>query len=594
MRFRKKKLFVLTAIGFSLLATGFYWYLMTDFPRRNSVLIHNGTILTMESDKAPVEAVFVKDGLIVGLGTFDQMSELKESDTDVIDLNGKTLLPGFIDSHTHPVISTFTHGMVDLSGFKHLTDAEVWQYFKAKVADFEPGQWIVCKGMDPVLVEDLKTPHIDFLDSVAPKNPVLIVSQSLHSYWANTLAFQAAGVDASTPDPTEFSFYEKDDDGKLTGYFAEQEAFQPFREVVLSAIGQDTLAQHSVDVMDDYAKNGHTSITSLGMTTTDPNVIRLYSHLSAAKPTFANQLLNLFRFLPTRKPTVRHFAFIRHDSLNLLPESPDNGDDFFKILGVKFWYDGAPYAGTMYLKDPYLDTEFNHNKLHIGCNHTGAALVSHADIRNYINACQNDGWQIAVHAQGDNAVQEIVDAFAETQTSTEHRHRLEHCLLVQESTIKQMRELNIHPSFHINHLYYYGKALRDEIIGSDRTDNMLPVQWADANELVYSLHADQPMFPSEPFSLMHTAVNRKTKEGIDIGPDQAISVQKALQALTINAAWQIKMEDKIGSIKVGKYADFVIVDQNPLIVATEELRNIKVNRTIVNGQTVFLNDDHSN
>ena len=253
--------------------------------------------------------------------------------------------------------------------------------------------------------------------------------------------------------------------------------------------------------------------------------------------------------------------------------------------------DEAPYAGTMYLKDPYLDTEFNHNKLHIGCNHTGAALVSHAEIRNYITACQNDGWQIAVHAQGDSAVQEIIDAFAETQSGEDHRHRLEHCLLVQESTLKQMHELGIHPSFHINHLYYYGKVLQDEILGSDRTDNMLPVQWAVENELVYSLHADQPMFPSEPFSLIHTAVNRKTKEGLSSGAAQAISVEQALKALTINAAWQIEMEDKIGSIKVGKYADFVIVDSNPLTTKKAELRNIKVWKTIVNGQTAFAADD---
>lgn len=587
MRSRIKKLLLLSIVSLPLVAFGFYSILMRDFPRSASMLIHNGTVITMEGDDAAVEAVFVKEGLIVGLGTFDEMSKLKETDTDVIDLQGRTLLPGFIDSHTHPLASTFMHGMVDLSGFKHQTDAEVWQYFEAQVKEFEPGQWIVCKGMDPVLVEDLKTPHIDYLDSVAPNNPVFIVSQSLHSYWANTLAFEAAGVNASTPDPTEFSFYEKDDDGKLTGYLAEQEAFQPFRDVILSVTGPKTLAQHSVQVLDDYAKNGNTTITSLGMSTTDPNVIRLYSHLSSDKPTFANQLISFLGMMPARKPMVRHFAFIRHDSLNLLPESPDNGDDFFKILGVKFWYDGAPYAGTMYLKEPYLDTQFNHDKLHISCNHTGAALISHTDVRNYINACQNDGWQIAVHAQGDSAVQEIVDAFAETQTSDDHRHRLEHCLLVQESTLKQMHELNIHPSFHINHLYYYGKTLRDEIIGSERTDNMLPVQWAKQNDLVYSLHSDQPMFPSEPFSLMHTAVNRKTKEEEKIGPDQAIDIQQALKAVTINAAWQIKMEDKIGSIKVGKYADFVVVDQNPLETPKEELRNIAVSQTIVNGQTVY-------
>lgn len=590
MRNWLKKAVTYFVIPVLLLLGGGYWMLMRDFPKTGSLLIHNGTIITMESDLPTVEALFVRDGKISGLGSFKAMQSLADANTATLDLKGKTLLPGFIDSHTHPVLSTFTHGMLDLSGFTHQSNQEVWDHFQAELKKFKPGEWVVCKGLDPVLVEDLETPRVDFLDAAAPNNPVLIVSQSLHSYWANTLAFVAAGVDAATPDPSEFSFYEKDSEGQLTGYFAEQEAFLPFRDVVLAAIGQKTLTQYSEDVLDDYAKNGHTTITSLGLTTADPNIIRLYSHLSSGQPTLANQLLSLLGFLPARKPTVRHFAFIRFDSLDLLPESPENGDDFFKILGVKFWYDGAPYAGTMYLQDPYLDTDFNHDKLHIACNHTGAALISAADIKNYITACQNDGWQMAVHAQGDSAIQEVVDAFANVGSGQEYRHRLEHCLLLQESTVQQMRELNIHPSFHINHLYYYGKALRDEIIGSDRTENMLPIHWADENDLVYSLHADQPMFPSEPFSLMHTAVNRKTKEGIDIGSQHAITVEQALRALTINAAWQIKMEDKIGSIKVGKYGDFVVVDRNPLISDKEELRTIKVLQTIVNGNTTYATD----
>jgi len=587
MRNRIQQLVKFALVPVALIVGGFYWMLMQDFPKINSLLIHNGTVVTMEPGESAIEAVFVRDGLIVGLGSLDAMSALKDADTKILDLQGKTLLPGFIDSHTHPVLSMFTYGMLDLSGFTHNSNSDVWQHFRNELKNYEPGEWVICKGLDPVLVEDLETPKIDFLDSVAPDNPVLIVSQSLHSYWANTLAFEAAGIDASTPNPSASSFYEKDSDGNLTGYFAEQDAFSPFKEVVQDAIGEQTLVQHCVSVLDDYAKNGHTSITALGLATDDPNLIRLYDHLSSGQPTFVNQLLSLFNFLPARKPTVRHFAFIRFDSPELLPESTDNGDDFFKIVGIKFWYDGAPYAGTMYIEDPYLDTDFNHDKLHIGCKHTGEALISQAEIDDYIDTYQSAGWQIAIHAQGDTAIQEIVDAFDRSKSAKEHRHRLEHCLLAQKSTIQQMRKLNIHPSFHINHLYYYGKALRDEIIGSDRTDDMLPIQWAEENDLVYSLHADQPMFPSEPFSLLHTAVNRKTKEGIEIGAHHAISVEQGLKALTINAAWQIKMEEKIGSIKVGKYADFVVVDKNPLLIAKEELRNIKVLQTIVNGQTVY-------
>ena len=150
-----------------------------------------------------------------------------------------------------------------------------------------------------------------------------------------------------------------------------------------------------------------------------------------------------------------------------------------------------------------------------------------------------------------------------------------------------MSKLNIHPSFHINHLYYYGDMLADKIIGQRRTEKMLPVRSAEQKSLVYSLHADQPMFESKPLSLLHTAVNRQTQNGKKIGDDQTVSVNSALKALTINSAWQIKMENKIGSIKVGKYADFVILDKNPFKVPQKEIKNINVLQTIVNGNTIF-------
>jgi hypothetical protein len=139
------------------------------------------------------------------------------------------------------------------------------------------------------------------------------------------------------------------------------------------------------------------------------------------------------------------------------------------------------------------------------------------------------------------------------------------------------------PSFHINHLYYYGKALRDDILGAERTARMLPVNRSRTEGLYYSLHADAPMYPEEPLSLLQTAVTRKTREGDIIGPDEAVSVMEGLKALTIYAAWQLKMEKKLGSIEPGKYADLIILDRNPLKVNPDSLRDIRVLNTFVNG-----------
>ncbi len=158
--------------------------------------------------------------------------------------------------------------------------------------------------------------------------------------------------------------------------------------------------------------------------------------------------------------------------------------------------------------------------------------------------------------------------------------------MLSEASLDKIKELNISPSFHINHLYYYGKALKNDIIGEKRADKILPVGFAQNKNIIYTMHADQPMFESKPFRLIQTAVERQTKEGDTLGFNQKITVLNGIKAMTINAAWQINMEDKIGSLKKGKYADFVILNKNPLKTPTSELENIKIINTFINGNEV--------
>jgi hypothetical protein len=559
-----------------------------DFSDGGTILFHNGTIITMEKDHKHPEAVYIENGVIKSIGKYELLKKKIFSSTEVIDLEGKTLMPGFIDSHTHPVISSFLYDMIDLSGFTHNSKEQVWSHLVNKISEYNPGEWVLCKGFDQVLVPGLTPPNMSYLDSIAPNNPLLIGSQSLHSYWANSIAFQKAGVDLSTPDPDESSYYERDSLGKLTGYIAEQAAFEPFKKIILKSLGISRLKENSLMVMKEYAKNGYTSITSMGITTSEKKVIQLYKHISSKSSNLINNLLSMIGILPKRNHTVRNFVFVRHDAPHLLPQSVSNGDDFFKIVGIKFWYDGSPYTGSMYLEEPYLDNNFTNNILHIPRGHTGKALLTKDQLSKSITKYQTEGWQIAIHAQGDIAVREILDTFdgIPSASKKDYRHRLEHCLLIDNRSIERMARMNIYPSFHINHLYYYGRALKNQLIGSSRASRMLPLKSAADNSLKFSLHADQPMFPSEPFSLLSTSVNRKTKENKIIGNKSSITVYQGLEALTIHAAWQIKMDEKIGSIRKGKYADLIVLDKNPLDANRNELRNIKVLETFVHGNKV--------
>jgi hypothetical protein len=558
-----------------------------NFTPKGSLYIYNGPVITLEENQPEANAVFVDKGKIVAVGTDPELRRYLNETTKIIDLKGNTLLPGFIDPHTHPVASSFLHGMIDLSGFTHNNQKEIWSHLESKIATYQPGEWILCKGLDVVLVDDLIPPHISYLDSIAPNNPLLIASLSMHSFWGNSLAFETAGIHRDTPNPSESSFYGKDKAGQLNGYISEQDAFEPFKIAVIKTMGNAVLKEKCVSVLDEYAKNGNTTITSMGITTDDSNVIRLYEHLSSNQTYFLNKILQKFGVLPDRKPTIRNIVYVRADADHLLPHSPNNGDDFFKIAGVKFWYDGSPYTGSMYLSEPYKPSEVNQKKIHVPIGHKGEALWNQSELTERIREYESNGWQVAIHTQGDQAIEETLDAIETAGVSKNARTRLEHCLLPRDASISKMAKLGVSPSFHINHLWYYGEALENHIIGKEWTEKILPLKKAEQADLKFSLHADQPMFKSKPLSLIHTAVNRKTRDGKTVGPANSISILDALKAMTIHAAWQIKMENKIGSITPGKYADFVILDQNPLIVAPEALKDIQVLRTIVNGNVVF-------
>jgi len=558
-----------------------------DFEQSKDRIYVSGQILTMEDELPKVEAMYVKDGKIAGLGSNQQMLNFQTADTEIVDLRNKVILPGFIDSHSHIALSAFFHNMVDLSGFTHGSNKQVWDYFKKYIKSRKPGEIIIGKGIDSILVDDLVLPTIQFLDKVSPNNPVILISQSMHTYWANSLAFEAVGVNKDTKAPSESSFYGKDADGNLSGIIIEQQAFLPFldylKEHVLTA---ENMVSSTVASVKQYAKNGNTTVVSAGLTINDEKPLRFYEHLASKDSNMINSLLTLAGIFPDREPYPRHFIYIRFDRLFLLPEEKSI-DDFFNIIGVKHWYDGSPYTGSMYLSEPYKNSELSQKDLQLALDHRGEALVSEEQLQQFIIEHHNKGWQIAIHAQGDQANEEVLRAFENTGLDfSNSRHRLEHCVLLSSSSMDRLKRLNLFPNFHINHLLYYGDALKKELLGEERANQILAIGSAKKAGLKYAMHADQPMFESKPLRLIQTAVERKTTAGEIIATDQRITIIDALKAMTINGAYSINMEDEIGSLKEGKYADFVVLDKNPLDIPTSELENINILETYINGNPV--------
>ena len=564
-------------------------FLFVDYNHANETVYFGGPILTMSDAQPRVEALYVKNGKILAAGTKAEVMQAKSRRATLTDLQGKTLLPGFFDAHGHLDLATALYGMTDISGFTHRTPEGVWNAVAQKVKATPKGEWIFCLGYDPILTKGLEPPSTAFLDSLAPDHPVALIAQTMHSYYANSKAFQAAGITAQTPDPSSSSYYGRDSSGQLTGLIVEQAAFEPFRAIMQENL-MDSFVENTHKVLAKNAQKGITSTVTMGLMTVNKNILMLYQDLSGEKVKPLHNLIRITGAFPERKPNLRHFVFLMERFSGYLPKPKNRGDDFFRFMGVKLWYDGSPYIGSMYMSRPYLASRYNLEAIHLPPGHRGEALIQPEQLEAAIRKYQSDGWQVAIHCQGDRAIAEALGAFGRVHQEAPlnaRRHRLEHLLMLPYDQIATMQEMGISPSFHINHILYYGDFLQSDILGPERTQQLLPVNQFAAKQIPFSLHADQPMYEADPLSLASTAVNRQSESGLAINPAEAVSVWEALKSITIYAAWQLKMEAKLGTLEKGKYADLVVLDKNPLETPAEAIARIQVLETIVAGNTVW-------
>ncbi len=526
-------------------------------------------VVTMDPTHARAESVLVDGDRIVAVGSRRGVEQAAARDAEVVDLGDACVLPGLVEPHTHPDLCAQCYAWVDVSGFTHKEVSGVEAALCSAVASREPGEWIFAFGLDAMLTEDIGTWGRDRLDEIAPENPVAVMIQSMHTVFVNSLAFEAAGIDESTPDPPGGGRYQRDRNGRLTGKLEEASASLPFLR--FDAPEEAELRARMWTQYQRYARAGLTTIGIPG----------LFTPIS---------MLGVFEDFSKRADVpIRTVAYMRHHQVGHTDWKPGQGNDHFRIQGVKLWYDGSPYSGTMLLDEPYVESRLCCCTLGIPAGTTGHANFTPDELVEVARRLQSEGWQVLTHAQGDRGTREILDLYEQALAGHEaedHRWRLEHCALIGATDLERAQRLGVTPSFHVNHVYYYGPELRDDIIGADRAGRLMPIGTAVAAGHRVSLHADSPMYPPEPFRLMRTAVTRRARNGEKIAPDEAIPVETALRAVTIDAAWQLFAEKEIGSLTPGKFADFTIVDANPLEIDPDDLDRIAVLGTWVGGRSV--------
>ena len=521
--------------------------------------------MTVNTEDAVAQALAMRDGVITAVGTEAEVMATKTASTQVIDLQGKTLMPGFVGAHEHPTLTAVFNGAINLSGFQYKTNAEVWAALRQGVAGVPKGQWIYAGGLDAILTPDLKIPSRTELDAIAPDNPLVLVSQTLHSFWANSRAFAEAGITRDTPDPGAGSYYERNAQGEFTGFIAESRAAQPLLKELKAPW---KLYNRYANVLDGLLANGFTSVASLGY-----NVPPLLARVAASR-----QLT----------PRIRQYFYLVEDELKYLPAQADNGNDYFKVLGLKLWHDGSPYTGSMYTSAPYLDSALGRT-LGIQAGSHGSAMIAPDALVQKLRQYTAQGWQVAIHSQGDASNRAVLQAVEQAGKlpGTAPVVRMEHGVFLPADTMPQLARLGVSPSFHIHHIKYYGEALAHSIVGLAAAQQTLPVRAAFSAKVHPTLHADTPMFPAQGFALMQTAMNRATGLGLLLNAPEAITARQALRAMTIHGAYQLRMGDKTGSLEVGKWADLQVVDRNPYDTPVAQLDQLRPSAVYVGGRLQY-------
>jgi len=533
------------------------------------MILMNGKVITVNDNFDVHEMLIIRHDTIAYSG--EEIVVDTSRDIRIINLDGRTVMPGLIEPHTHPAASAGLYQWTDVSGFTHRTAEEALNALRDKVKVTPEGEWIFGFGWDAMLLEGAYPPYKEILDDISTKHPIWIMMQSMHSHYFNSLAFSMAGITRDVENAKQGGYYEKDEFGNLTGLVTEQATLAPFIKIIpapkMEQLKYMIKAQYSM-----YHKNGITSIGVTGL-------------IDAMMPN-AEEIIHAASL--EKNASLRVFLY-RMGGRDYSQKSPLKENDFFQHLGYKYWADGSPYTGTMLLREAYEQSELNQSKLSIPQGSFGHEMLPLPIFKNLVHNDAKAQHQISIHAQGDSAcvlALDVMEHALQEKTNTDHRFRLEHLALITKSQVNQMVDLGITPSFHINHIYYYGDFLA-KIVGGKRANQFMPIGLMTAYDQPFSLHNDSPMYPPKPFLAAQTAVTRKTSNGRTLGAEYAISVEEAIRAITIYPAWQMFAEDLIGSLEVGKKADFIILTKNPLTIDPNNLSEINIEHVFVEGSQIF-------
>ena len=530
----------------------------------------NGNVLTMDAAGTVSEAVSLREGLIESVGSSEEMLALAGDNTVVVDLRGRTVLPGFIDAHGHFPGSGQTVFSADLNSppIGEVTHLSQLLERLTRLGQTRTDGWIIGHGYDDTLLAERRHPNRDDLDKVSADRPVAIIHVSGHLAVVNSAALAILGIDAESLDPEGGVIVREPDSdgGRRPNGVLEETAARAVWEYTLDLSAMDALRM-TTQAAEEYLAAGVTTASAGGMPTTVATLLGFLSQL--------NQF-------PQRVALFPLFEEVGEQLLNSSATLDSFARARVSVPRVKIIADGSIQGYTGYLSAPY------HEPYKGDADYRGYASVPREILFEQVAGLYERRIQVAIHCNGDASIEDGLDAIEYAMQQhpwPEARPLMIHAQMTREDQIARMAELGVTPSFFSAHTYYWGDRHAAIFMGPERAANMSPARWAQEAGVRFSSHLDTPVTPMLPLQAVWSQVERKSTSGTIIGPGQRIDRLSALRAVTIDAAWQVFMDDVIGSIEPGKDADLVVLSDNPL--TAPDLRSLKVDRTIIAGATVY-------
>ena len=541
------------------------------------IAFKNGSVITVNAQDEIAQAVGVKGNKIVFVGTNEEIDQLIDEKTQVIDLKGRTLMPGINDSHYHPILNgmigtDLDSAMVD-TGFAQAKDIpSVLAILKAVTETKAPGKWVSSMGFEATLLKEQRYPTLEELDAVAPNNPLQAITCNGHNAIYNSKALEYLKVYG----PEDAKKYPEGEvvvvDGKLTGEVRGHTHFWLWGQVEYTEPQQRKAAMKS---QKQCLELGITSVGDMGEC--DAPSYHIMQKMCRDGD------FKIRSYMALHSIFGKHYSLEDNEHWMKLGFVTGLGDEHFRVGPCKFMIDGGSGGPTCYTREPY-----SHDP-----NAPSERGWEREETWDYIKKVDDAECQCTAHAMGDGAIEFMVEGYEKAFAACEdkeafkaRRHRIEHCMLVDQDLIDRMAKMNICPSVNAGLQIRNGKNLA-RFYGPKREKFLGALKSMMEAGVVCSLHSDAPSGPVG-FEMIDGAVNRyDLRQGYQCDMSQAVTVLQAIRCCTYNAAYQSYEEKIKGSVEVGKLADLIVCDRDILAMDTHELHNVKVDLTMIDGKVEY-------